>query len=264
MSLVLTAERLATGEHVPADELAHRIADALHDGERWFGIWGEDPYLHIAVSALLEYGECLSPLDAPRLDDPFAASARPATVALRPLGPNGLAATFGLSGHAIPADPQRLLSANLDVGRVTGSGGSSAHLVVGATVEQQGDDTPLVLSEVDRRPGREDPGSSRHSLRGASMVISNGQFLLDTRVAPKAVPYDGALDVGIMRAGRFREGGVWRKIARGDRVGPELFQAHLVDLIEIDGPVFLAVDAHVGIEGPLRIEVHQTPLALWL
>jgi hypothetical protein len=263
MSLLLTSERLESGEHVPGGSLSERIAEALGQGERWFSIWGDDPYQHIAVAAFLERADDLQPLDAPRLDDPFATAAAPAVLAYRPLGPNGLASTFGLSGRTVASEPGGL-SGNLDVGRVVGRGGASTIMVVGATVERQRTDIGLELSEVDRRPGRQDPGNRRLSLQDASLVITNGQFLLNSRVAPRAVPYDGAIDVGVMRAGRFRESGVWRKIERGDRVPEELFSSHLVDSLSIDGEVFLAVDAHVGIEGPARIQVVGTPVALWV
>lgn len=263
MSLFLASQQTPGARTATVDEASDLIDEAWMAGERWFAASGDDAFQHAVAKALLT---CASrpdavALEAPIADDPFAKRARDAVIAYRPLGDNGLARTFGLD---LALDmPEERLSGTLDVGRVV-SATVRTHLVVGATALRWRGPGAIMINEVDRRPGRADPGERHLSLEGASLIVTNGQYLLEQRVSPHAIPTDGALDLGVLRAGRFRERGVWRATARGDRVPTELLETALVDRIDIPLPLELAVDAAVAVLGPLDICVERTRIGLWI
>jgi diacylglycerol kinase (ATP) len=98
----------------------------------------------------------------------------------------------------------------------------------------------------------------------SSMIVANGQFLGGMKVAPRAAPTDGLLDVLIGRASRVEEIALAPKVFRGEHLPhPDIKLAKRVRVsIEADRPLPVSVDGAVLGHTPATFEVLSEAIRL--
>jgi diacylglycerol kinase (ATP) len=87
-----------------------------------------------------------------------------------------------------------------------------------------------------------EPG--KHSGTITMVVIANGQFYGGgLRVAPRAIPSDGMLDVLVGEGTKRDALRALRKMPMGDHVPSKIFSEYLVDRLTLDGPEPMLIEA---------------------
>jgi YegS/Rv2252/BmrU family lipid kinase len=97
-----------------------------------------------------------------------------------------------------------------------------------------------------------------HAARVTMVVIANGQFFGGgLRVAPRAIPSDGLLDVLVGEGTKLQALTALRKMPLGAHVPAETFSEYLADRIELEGtaPVWIEADGEVLGTTPASIDV---------
>lgn len=258
--------------------IAASVRDGVAAGEQRFAVVGGDTELHAAVDAMRA---CIDAgWTGPRLpvrfpDDPSIDPLEPIAlcIALLPTAPGGLAATLGIEPDARAA--AAMLTTDhvwgpLDVGLVTVDDRSTVLVsTFDVGIDAQGRHVRRsVSSTLGGHLAKRRRDASELHVRDEGplgwIAIANGQYDGTSRIAPRAVPHDRALDV-LLGGGDARTVSRWRRAARrGAHVPDPSIEEWLCDHVALrfSEPVTASLD---GISMPMeRFEVRMSRLGIAL
>lgn len=233
---------------------------AWADGVRHVAVYGDDAAFHSIVALMLPLVEESSePIRGARSVDPFVSDADIGALIV-PLGPNGLAQTLGVSRR--PEDARKHMTGTvfgpLDICWLR-SASETVPMVIGARGKSQRGPARLV---AEHRTLKGDRAAPPLDITRARILLANGQYIDGRRVAPRAIPHDGAIDAVVPHLGGWRLRAALRRLERGDRVSADVLSERLFATGTIEGALTLVVDESETIDGPFEMSVERTRLAL--